>query len=107
MSERFSLLVTFAAACGAGALGAGFDLDWCTAYDTGVPYEVEVSTNKLATLAGVAAGSGFVVKADGQPQNVQTFEGKMQGTLRLRFRVPAGTKRLTCETVAAKLATGF
>ena len=89
----------------AGLCGAGFDLDWCRAYDTGVPYEVEISTNKLAELAGVAAGFCFVVKADGQPLDVQAFKGKLQGTLRLRFRVPAGTKRLICETGTAKLAT--
>ena len=105
MSAKISLLATFATAYGVVAFGAGFDLDWCTAYDTDVPYEVEISTNKLAALAGVAAGSCFVVKADGKPLDVQAFKGKMQGTLRLRFRVPAGTKRLICETGTAKLAT--
>ena len=65
MSAKISLLATFATAYGVVAFGAGFDLDWCTAYDTDVPYEVEISTNKRACSGLWGAGCAFRVKSQG------------------------------------------
>ena len=79
------------------------DLEWNVRYDTTVPYEVELSPAKLEKLAGVPKGSGFVVKADGQELGTVAFTGKEPGTIDLRFQVPSGAKRLTCEAGEGKL----
>ena len=81
VSAKISLLAMFATAYGV-AFGAGFDLDWCTAYDTGVPYEVEISTNKLARSGLWGTGCAFRVKSQGNKDGgtalpVAVFEGKM------------------------------
>ena len=73
------------------------DLEWNVRHDTTVPYEVEINPAKLEKLAGVPKGSGFVVKADGQDLGAVAFTGKEPDTIDLRFQVPPGAKRLTCE----------
>ena len=80
------------------------DLEWNERYDISVPYEVEINPAKLARLAGIAKGSGFTVKADGRELDVVAFAGKEPETIDLRFKVPAGTKRLTCEAGGGTLA---
>ncbi len=86
------MVLAFAAACAATvATGASFPLEWNETYRTDVPYEVELSPAKLGAKA-------FAVKADGRPLKVETFTGKMPGTVALRFTVPAGTRALSCET---------
>ena len=98
----------FVAAAVAAAFGAGaaqtMDLEWNERYDTSVPYEVEISPAKLEKLAGVPKGSGFSVKADGKALEVAAFAGKAPGAVDLRFKVPPGTKRLTCEAGVGNLA---
>ena len=95
------------ASCVAVALSAAaaqtMDLEWNVRYDTSVPYEVELSPAKIEKLAGVPKGSGFVVKADGQDLGAVAFTGKEPGTIDLRFQVPSGAKRLTCEAGEGKL----
>ena len=73
------------------------DLEWNVRYDTTVPYEVELSPAKLEKLAGVPKRSGFVVRADGRDLDAVAFTGKEPGTIDLRFQVPPGAKRLTCD----------
>ena len=81
-------------------------LEWNETYGTDVPYEVELSPAKLAKLAGVGKGSGFTVRADGKPIASTAFPGKAPQTVDLRFAVPAGTKRLSCEAGTGRLALG-
>ena len=95
-------LPVFAAFAG-GASAVVMPLEWNTTYRTDVPYEVEISPAKLEKLAGADAKAGYAVKADGKQLDVQTFKGKAPGTIDLRFSVPAGTKKLTCETDAGAL----
>ena len=85
-------VLSLAAACAAAvAVAESFPLEWNATYRTDVPYEVELSPAKLGAKA-------FAVKADGRPLKVETFTGKMPGTVALRFTVPAGTRALSCET---------
>ena len=76
-------------------------LQWNAGYRTDVPYEFELVPAKIEKALGLAAGSGFGVKADGRSLEVQTFPGKAPGAVALRFRVPEGTKALVCESVGA------
>ena len=78
-------------------LAAVIPLQWNATYPTDVPYECEFVPTRL----GLAAASGFVVKADGKSLPTQRFRGSADGTTTLRFRVPAGTRALACETVDA------
>ena len=90
-------LLSLAACGGLGLSAAVMNLEWNVRKDTRHPYEVEISPAKLAKLAGVPEGSGFVVKADGAALATTVLPGKAPGTVRLRFRVPEGTQTLTCE----------
>ena len=65
-------------------------LEWNATFDTKVPYEVEVSPAKIGAKA-------FVVKADGRAVPTAASAGRLPGTVRLRFRVPDGTKKLALE----------
>ena len=81
-------------------LAATMPLQWNPGYRTDVPYELELVSAKLERLAGVAAGCGFAVRADGKPVEVTTLVGREPGARVLRFDVPAGTKALdlmTCD----------
>ena len=84
------------------ALAASFPLEWNRAYDTDVPYEVELDAAKLAAQAGVPSGSGYAVVAetpDGTRKlEVTRFAAYGGDRIGLRFRVPAGTTALRCET---------
>ncbi len=80
---------------------ATMPLEWNPTYDVSVPYEVEIQRAKL-TAAGIDAGR-FVVKADGAALPTAMVEGKAVGSVRLRFTVPAGTKKLECETSAGEM----
>ena len=82
-------------------------LEWNPSYPTGVPWEVEISPEKLAKSHGVPADRGFTVLA-ATPAGVRkpavtVLEGRMPGTVRLRFTVPKGTESLSCETGKGKL----
>ena len=74
-------------------------LEWSERYEAGIPYEVEVSTNKLATLGGIPAGTGFnvyaMVNGVEYPLNVTCLAGR-NGNVRLRFTPPTGTTQLKC-----------
>ncbi len=73
----------------AAILCAVFALEWDSSYRTDVPYEVDLSTNKLHSKS-------FSVLADGMSLPVSTSPGKLPGDVTLRFNVPRGTKKLTC-----------
>ena len=98
------LTITALAFALTAATAAEMPLEWNATYATDVPYEVELSPAKLSPLAGVEAGSGFTVKADGQAIGSSAFRGKEPKTVDLRFTVPAGTKRLSCEAGTGRLA---
>ena len=91
MRTKGMVLALVAAGAAMVSTGASFPLEWNETYRTDVPYEVELNPAKLGAKA-------FAVKADGQPLKVETFTGKMPGTVALRFTVPAGTRALSCET---------
>ena len=97
MKKRMHLASAVAVVTMAVTAANTMDLEWNERYDTSVPYEVEISPAKLEKLAGVPKGSGFAVKADGKALDVTAFTGKAPGTIDLRFKVPEGTKRLTCD----------
>ena len=101
---KFIAIVTCVVAALSAAAAQTMDLEWNARYDTSVPYEVELSPAKLETLADVPKGSGFVVKADGRDLGAVAFTGKAPDTIDLRFRVPPGAKRLTCEAGEVALA---
>lgn len=84
------LVVASGLATATGAVD--FPLEWNTTFRTDIPYEVELQPGKL----GVPQDTAFEVRADGRKVQVSRFAGKMPGTVRLRFRVPEGTKRLDC-----------
>ena len=65
-------------------------LQWNAGYRTDVPYEFELVPAKIEKALGLAAGSGFGVKADGRMLDVQTFPGKAPGAVALRFELPEG-----------------
>ena len=79
-------------------LASVFALEWNPIFKTGIPYEVELSKAKLGA-------SSFAVMADGVPLPAVTLEGASPGTLRLRFTVPDGTEKLTCESLAGGRAS--
>ena len=73
---------------------AAFSLEWNATYDTSVPYEVELNPQKIGA-------EGFAVFADGRSLASVTLPGKAPNTIRLRFRVPDGTRSLTCRSASA------
>ena len=79
------------------AAGAEMDLEWNVNYDTAVPYEVEISPAKLEKLGVMRKDAGFAVRADGKTLPLSAFAGKAEGSVDLRFAVPKGTRKLTCE----------
>ncbi len=92
--------VCFASFVCALSLGA-FPLEWNINNKVSVPYEVEISRAKLAKLANAGKNCGFEVTAttqQGKKQlDVTLLEGKQQGSVALRFNVPAGTSALDCK----------
>ena len=93
-------LLQFAAIAGCLALNA-FPLEWNINNRTGIPYEVEISRDKLENLAGVKRDCGFTVTAETSSGKkklaVTLLEGKRSGSVALRFTVPAGTSALDCQ----------
>ena len=71
-------------------LALAFPLEWNTTYRTDVPYEVELNVKKLGA-------SAFTVLADGREIPSTSRPGKAPDTVDLRFTVPAGTRKLSCE----------
>jgi len=71
-------------------IASAFALEWNSTYRTDVPYEVELSPAKIGARS-------FTVFADGKALSTSHYKGKLPGTVAVRFRVPAGTKALTCE----------
>ena len=76
------------------AMALSFPLEWNETYDAAVPYEVEVIPAKI----GLPEGQEFTVLADGKEVAVDRLYGKREGSVRLRFSVPAGTRTLECST---------
>ena len=85
-------------------LAVTMPLQWNANYPTDVPYEFELVPAKIEKALGLTAGGGYGVKADGKALDVVTFPGKAPGAVALRFRVPQGTKALTCEISGARRA---
>ena len=89
------------------AIAAVLSLEWNPTYPVDVPWEVELSPSKLSALAGVQEGSGFAVTAKtaagAKKLRVVAIEGRVPGTVALRFNVPPGTAALSCEAGVGKL----
>ena len=89
------------------AIAADLSLEWNPTYPVDVPWEVELSPAKLSALAGVQEGSGFAVTAKtaagAKKLRVVALEGRVPGTVALRFNVPPGTVALSCEAGVGKL----
>ena len=85
-------------------LAATLPLQWNATYPTDVPYEFELVPAKIEKALGLKPGTGFAVKADGKVLESTAFAGKATGSVALRFRVPAGTKRLACESLETPAA---
>ena len=84
-------------------LAVSFPVEWNTTYDASVPYEVEIAPDKL----GISGGSKYSVLADGQEIGTSLLPGKFDGTVRLRFSVPHGTRKLTCSASNGSMQGGF
>ncbi len=97
-----NLILALAFMAATVAWAAKFPLEWNVTYDVSVPYEVEIQPAKLVKLGLMKAGDNFKVYADGKELAVKVLEGKAPGSIRLRFSVPQGTKKLEAETVLAK-----
>ncbi len=84
-----------------------FALEWNERRDAGVPYEVEVQTNKLAA-AGLRPGEGLAVRAlsakGARDLATTMLRGRAEGGVFLRFAVPAGTTGLVCRATGKKAA---
>ena len=74
------------------ALAVSFPLEWNATHDSTVPYEVEIAPAKL----GIGGSGRYAVRADGKDIRPSLLPGKFDGTVRLRFSVPQGTKSLSC-----------
>ena len=89
------------------AIAAALSLEWSPTYPVDVPWEVELSPAKLSALAGVQEGSGFAVTAKtaagAKNLRVVALEGRVPGTVALRFNVPPGTAALSCAAGVGKL----
>ena len=89
------------------AIAAVLSLEWNPTYPVDVPWEVELSPSKLSALAGVQERSGFAVTAKtaagAKKLRVVAIEGRVPGTVALRFNVPPGTAALSCEAGVGKL----
>ena len=72
------------------AAAVSFALEWNPTYRTDVPYETELFPDRVGAKS-------FRVFADDRELESLTFSGKAPGSVGLRFRVPAGTKRLVCK----------
>ena len=79
------------------ALAASVDLEWNVRRETAVPYEVEIALPRLGWR-------NVSVQADGKALPAKAFAGREAGFTGLRFAVPKGTKRLTCEQAKGQLA---
>ena len=91
------LIAAFAVLLGAAEAFAAIDLEWNVHYGTDVPYEVDLAPERIGW-------ENFTVKADGKVLPAQAFDAREAGFVSLRFAVPKGTKRLTCEQAKGKLA---
>ena len=84
-------MAAFAVGAVLSAAAVTFPLEWNSTYRTDVPYEIEISPEKLGAKC-------FTVFADEKPLETTVFRGKLPGTIALHFTVPAGTKRLKVST---------
>lgn len=84
-----------------------FALEWNGRWDATLPYEVEVSTNKLVSRAGVKGDAGSEVSAltrgGRKTLNTTVLPGRTEGCVFLRFKAPQGTTGLVCR-VAGKMS---
>ena len=71
-----------------------FPLEWNATYDTSVPREVEIQPAKLLRCGLMRPGDGFDVFADDRRLSVVVLDGKSPESVRLRFSVPHGTRKL-------------
>ena len=99
MGARRALAAFAASLGGLASAAAGFPLEWSARYPADVPYEVSISTAKLAR-AGIPTDGRYTVSAT-TPQGaiaLQTlaFPGRDAGTIDLRFTPPRGTTALLC-----------
>ena len=100
MKTKMTLGTLALSACATlNVAAARINLEWNATYDTGVPHEVEIDLSKLARAE---AKGGFAILAQ-TPAGEQTLPvtllpGRRAGIVALRFRVPAGTTALACET---------
>ena len=76
-----------------------FPLEWNSSYDTAVAYETEIEPSKIASLSGkerlefaVSAKGGFGMR----DLPVSIMHGRTDKSVRLRFKVPEGTRSLSC-----------
>jgi len=100
MKTKMTLGTLVLSACAVlDVVAARISLEWNATYDTDVPQEVEID---LAKLAHAEAKGGFAVLAQTptgeQELPVTLLPGRQAGRVALRFRVPAGTTALACET---------
>ena len=84
-------MAVFAVGAVLSAAAVTFPLEWNSTYRTDVPYEIEISPEKLGAKC-------FTVFADEVPLETTVFRGKLPGTIALHFTVPAGTKGLKVST---------
>ena len=96
---RRSVAASFVCAVAAGHAGT-FPLEWNASCDASIPHEVEMQPAKLVRCGLMKPREGFKVFADGKPIPVAVFDGKAPGSVRLRFVVPFGTRKLSCTTCA-------
>lgn len=77
----------------------GIPLEWNSTYPTGVPREIEIDTAKMGKITGFGKNIRYHVVAempgDARKLDVTVFEGNRKDLAVLRFKVPAGTEKLT------------
>jgi len=96
MNMKKEILLVTTALVAAG-LFAAVNLEWNGTEDASVPYEMEIAPARLGW-------QNLSVRADGKALPFQAFDGREKGFVGLRFAVPKGTKRLTCEKADGALA---
>ena len=89
-SVSFLLGACICQALAASSLSAAVDMEWNVHRETAVPYEVELSPSRLGW-------GNLSLMADGRRLPFQAFEGREKGFVGIRFSVPEGTRRLSCE----------
>lgn len=82
-----------------------FPLEWNERRDVSVPYEVEISTNKLAKMMKRPPNTfavGALTAKGIRRLEVVTLRGRAEDSVFLRFSVPSGTTGLVCRASSKK-----